>query len=393
MMKKIIIPVIIVLSYYTGISQGMEGILENIEKNNPTFSSLDKWLEAEKSGAVIGLAPEDPTISFNYLFGNEPIGGNQYEFEVSQTLRLPNYYRTKADLNELNYQRQEAYAAKRKREVVYHLKATFLDLVMLKETERYYESRYEKANDLLFAVEAGIQEGLFSRVDYDKALVYSLNALNDLDECKLQIESQTNRLLQLNGGIAIDELIYEYPDDSAFLNLDTLENLLLKNNSDLGIARLDQMESEMTIKYERVNNLPSFELGYKSERILDQALRGFHAGLSIPLYENAKKKNYAILRKEWVDTEYDQLAHRLLSELRICHLEAVEFKRNFQRIDLFLAEKAVQKNALELLQANQITIREFILDLDLMHELTLNYYFLKYNYYLKLTEIDKLIGN
>ena len=90
--------------------------------------------------------------------------------------------------------------------------------------------------------------------------------------------------------------------------LDTLLSNLSENSPELKMAHLNIKASEKDIQLQRINRLPSFKAGYKSETILDQKLRGVHAGISIPLCQDKNKVQHARLLYDWAEANYQQLA-------------------------------------------------------------------------------------
>ena len=66
----------------------IDGILQQIEDNNPTLSALRKATEATKIGNHTGLALEDPEVDFAYLWGSPRSVGNRKNIEVSQSFDM-----------------------------------------------------------------------------------------------------------------------------------------------------------------------------------------------------------------------------------------------------------------------------------------------------------------
>ena len=112
-----------------GFSQSLDNFLQNIEQNNPRLIALQKWLKAEETKAKTGIYPDNPEVSYNHLWGNPDVIGNQQELEITQSFKLPGYYTSKSAVQKLNFQQKQSLAEKEKREVLHTARTAWFNLV------------------------------------------------------------------------------------------------------------------------------------------------------------------------------------------------------------------------------------------------------------------------
>jgi outer membrane protein TolC len=163
-------------------------------------------------------------------------------------------------------------------------------------------------------------------------------------------------------------LNYEYPVNWSLPALDTLLANLSGTNPDLLIAQLDLKESETNIKNSRLESWPSFELGYKSETILNQKLQGVHAGITIPLWQNSNKVKHAKLQSEWSKLNLSQEESEVKTRAKTLYYEVLALKASYEEMKAIMDEEQFSVSNLELLKAGQISFSEYLVDADLIWE-------------------------
>jgi len=269
-MKSLIYTILFLAVTFSGFTQSFEGFMQSVEQNNPRLMALDKWLEAEATLAKTGIYPDNPEVSYNYLFGSPEAIGDQKELEITQSFRLPGYYTSKSALQKLDYQQKQALAEKEKQEILHAARRTYFSLVWLQKKEALLESRKENADKLLKLMKAGFDRGEISKPVYDKARIYAIGVQTDYQRLQSEMKVQHQYLQQLNGGKPIEGLSFSYPLDWELPELDTLLTNLSAKNPNLIRAGLNIQQAEKEIEHQRIKSLPSFEAGYVSETILNQ---------------------------------------------------------------------------------------------------------------------------
>lgn len=346
--------------------QNIVNFTQSVEQNNPRLISLQKWLEAEEILARTGVYPDNPELNYYYLFGNPDAMGNQQELEITQSFKLPGYYTSKAVIQKLDFQQKQVLADKEKREILHSARTSYFNLVMLQKKADLLTIRNEDAIKLVVLMKDGFERGEVSKPVYDKARIYAIGIQTEFQKIKSEIEIQSQYLMQFMGGNSIEGIAFVYPLEWKLPVLDSLIKNLQSHYPDLVMAQLVIQQTEKEIQNERLNSLPSFEVGYKSETILDQNLRGIHAGLSIPLWQNKNSVKYAKLNAETSKADFTQKESELKTKVSALYFEVKALKKNYEQMKQVLEEEEVTESSMELLQSEQISFTEYLVNVDMV---------------------------
>lgn len=367
-MKKLNYIILFLSVSFVGFGQSFESFMQSVEQNNPRLIALQKWLEAEETKAKTGIYPDNPEVSFNYLWGSPDAVGNQQELEITQSFKMPGYYTSKSTVQKLNFQQKQALAEKEKREMLHASRTVYFNLVWLYKKEASLKSRKNNADKLVAIMQKGFDGGEISKPAFDKTRIYAIGIQSEWQKVQSEITVRNQYLQQLNGDNPIEGLIYEYPLDWELPALDSLLANLSDKNPDLVAAQLGVQQSENEVRQQRMNSLPSFEAGYRFETILDQKLQGLHAGISIPLWQNANTVKHAKMQTEWSKANLSQQECEVKMLVSGLYFEIVALKTNYEQMRQIVNEETVSGSSLELLHSGQISFTEYLVDTELIWE-------------------------
>lgn len=368
-MKRIQPTIIFLAISFVGFGQSFDSFMQSVKQNNPRIIALQKWLEAEETKAKTGIYPNNPEVSYYHLWGNPDFIGNQRELEIAQSFKLPGYYTSKSEVQNLHFQQKQALVEKEKREILHNARTTWFKLVWLLKKEALLKARIEDAGKLIEIMQEGFTVGEISKPAFDKARIYAINIQTEWQKVQSEIEVQNHYLRQLSGNNAIEDLVFLYPVDWQVPLLDSLLSSLSENNPDLVIARLGVLQAIKEVKHQKMSSLPSFEAGYKSETILDQKLQGFHVGISIPLWQNTNSVKLAKLQTEWSKanlTQHESEAKIVVSGL---YYEMIALKTNYEQMKAIIGDDGISRSNLELLRSGHITFAEYLVDANFVWEM------------------------
>ena len=368
-------------------SQTLDSLIDNVKRNNLQLIAMQKWLEVERTRARTGIYPDNPEATYVYLWGNSDAFGNQQEFEFIQSFKLPGYYNSKSDVQHLQFDQKELLIQKASQEVLHKVRGTYFDLVWLHKKAELLRKRKDEAEKLVSVMELGFQNGEISKPAYDKARIYNIGIRNELQKTITDIQVQKSSLQQLNGDVAINNMPFEYPVDWGMPNLDSVLMHLSSKNLEILSAQSNIEETEMKIKLEKRNNLPTMEAGYKSEAFLNQKLKGIHAGVTIPLWQDKNRVKQAKLEYEWSQVSYQQVESLVRTEITMLYNTLKTTYDNYVEMREILGEEQVTKNNIELLQAGQISFPEFLMEIQFMFESQDGYLETEKEYYDLISEL------
>ena len=365
-MNKITSTILFLAISFVGFGQSFDSFIQSIEQNNPRLTALQKWLEAEETKAKTGIYPDNPEVSYSYLWGNTEAFGNQRELEIYQSFKLPGYYTSKSAVQKLNFRQKQALAEKEKREILHAARSAWFNLVWLHKKEALLKTRKEDAEKLVAIMQEGFEGGEISKPALYKARIYNIGVQSKWQIVQSEIEVQNQYLLQLSGNKAVEGLAFEYPLHWEVPVLDSLLSKLSENHPDLVMAQYVIQQAENEVTHQRMNSLPSFKAGYKSETILDQKLQGFHAGISIPLWQNKNSVKHAKLQTEWSRANLSQHESEVKMQVSGLYYEILALDKNYKQMRQIMEEETVSGSSLELLHAGQISFTDYLVDTELI---------------------------
>ncbi|PRY98873.1 outer membrane protein TolC [Marinilabilia salmonicolor] len=386
-MKKVIFFIFLVFASVNGASQTLEKFLKELEQNNPQLIALQKWLDAEATKARTGIYPDNPEVSYSYLLGSPETIGDQQEFEISQSFRLPGYYSSKSDIQQLGYEQMKTLAEKRRREVLHAARKAWFNLIWLNKKEALLKTRNQNAVKLMVLMKKAFESGEISKPAYDKARIYAITIKNELRKTKADIQASVQYLVALNGNQPFPEMGKKYPAHWKLPNMDLVINKLSDTNPDLKMAQIGIQQSEKQVSHQQMDNWPSFNAGYKSETILDQKLQGFQAGISIPLWQNANKVKYARLKVEQEKARFVQKENEMLARFKRLYNEALASRDNYRQMKFLMAEEEATDGSLALLEAGQISFTEYLMEVEMVYDSRLTFLKNEKDYFVILSRI------
>ena len=375
-----------------GYSQFPDSLLKSIEVNNPRIKASLKWLESEKYRSKTGIYPENPDITFNYMWGSPDAIGNQQELEITQKFRFPGYYFARSSMQKMEFGQSEIMVEKGINYILFKANNEIFTLIWLTKKELTLTKKLKESSDLLALMQQGYERKEFSKPALDKVRIYHLNNQTEMAKLKSEIVVHQETLQQLNGGMPANFILNDYSIPVVLPAFDSLQAKLMGFNPDIRIANLNMDLSGEKVKVENMNRLPKIEAGYKGETILNQKLQGIHIGISIPLWENKNKVKQAKLEENWVQLNYDQIVSETTSSLKAVYSNAQAVLQNYLNIKEISADPSLSESTFLLLKAGEISFPEYLTEVQLIIENQLNFLEVERDYFLLLNKITLLTG-
>jgi outer membrane protein, heavy metal efflux system len=392
-MNKTLYVLAFILISRMGYSQVPDSLLNSLEVNNPMIKASVKWLESEKFRSRTGIYPDNPDVTYNYMWGSPDATGNKQELEITQTFNFPGYYSAKSSLQKMQFGQSEIIVEKTKNDIRFKAKNEIITLIWLTKKEVALSKKLKESSDLLAMMQQGFERKEYSKPAFDKVRIYHLNNQTEIAKLKTEILVHQEILQQLNGGIPVNFIFEDYPIAAALPKLDSLQANLMEFNPDIRIASLNMDLSGEKVKVENMNRLPKIEAGYKGETILNQKLQGIHTGISIPLWENKNKVKQAKIEENWSRLNYDQLVSEITSNLKAVYSNAQSVLLNYKNIKEIAADPSLSESTLQLLKSGEISFPEYLTEVQLIYENQLDFLEVERDYFILLSKINLLTGN
>lgn len=375
-MKKIVF--YITSSFITGsvlAQNSLDSVVKQVERNNKSIQSNIKYWQAKQAEFRTGLTPYDPQVEYDYLFGSPAGAGNQKDFSVTQRLDFPTVYKRKKELSGQQIAQTNLQQQIYRQEILLEAKLLALHVIYLNKKAAELNRRLITTQKLVEDYQKKLDKGDVIILDVNKARLQLLNIKNEtaLNENERQI--LLTKIVELSGGIpvAINDTIY--PAIPVIPDFETLDSTIEANDPIIKVYEQEKKILHQQISVQKAMNLPKIETGYHSQGILGQSYRGFHAGITIPLWENRNKLSAVKSNLEYAisNAETHRLEHRLENKQYYDQLDVrLKLLQEYKELLSTLNNTVLLNKALAL---GQITIIQYFYDES--------FYFTAYDKYLQ----------
>ncbi len=368
-MKHLIISIaIIFLSAGRLCPQNIEGIIAEVENNNPTLTALRKSAEAEHIGNKTGLSLNNPELEFNYLWGNPHSIGKRNDFSVMQSFDFPAAYAYRNQISEYRNVQVELEFERHRREILLQAKQLCNNLVYHNAMRAELEKRVRNARRIADSWEAKYEAGEVGIIDYNKSRVNLLNIERDAESNEIEREALLAELVSLNGGNPVDLTDTLFPLQAIPSEFEEWYAGAEQNSSLLQWLR---QEVSVSLKKEKLSvalGLPRFQAGYMSETVVGEQYRGISFGIAIPLLENRNAVKYARAKTLAVQSAETDARHQFYNNLQALHTKAISLQKNLNEY----RENLLIYNSTELLmkalEHGEIPVTEYVYELTFYYE-------------------------
>jgi outer membrane protein, heavy metal efflux system len=375
-MKKFIFYITSSFIAGTAIAQNtVDTVVKQVERNNKSIQSNKKYWQAKQAEFKTGLTPYDPQVEYDYLFGSPAGAGNQKDFSFTQRLDFPTVYKRKKDLSGQQIAQTNLQQQVYRQEILLEAKLLTLHVIYLNKKAAELSRRLVTTEKLVQDYQKKLDRGDVIILDVNKAKLQLLNIKSETALNENERQELLTKISELNGGIPV--AIYDtlYPPIPIIPDFETLDSTIEANDPIIQLYDQEKEILQQQISVQKAMNLPKIETGYHSQGILGQSYRGFHAGITIPLWENKNKLNAARSNLDYSisNAETHRLEHRLENKRYFDQLDVrLRILQEYKELLLSLNNTGLLNKALAL---GQITIIQYFYDES--------FYFTAYEKYLQ----------
>ncbi len=353
----------------------VDSVVKQVERNNKSIQTNKKYWQTKQAEYKTGLTPYDPQVEYDYLFGSPFGAGNQKDFSITQRLDFPTVYKRKKELSGQQIAQTTLQQQVYRQDILLEAKLLTIQIIYLNKKGAELNRRLINTQKLVQDYQKKLDKGDVIILDVNKAKLQLLNIKNETALNENEKLVLLTKISELNGGIpiAINDTIY--PLVASIPDFEILDSTIEANDPIIKVYEQEKKILQQQIAVQKAMNLPKVEFGYHSQGILGQSYRGFHAGISIPLWENKNKLNAARSNLDYAvsSTETHRLNHRLENKQYYEQLDVrLKMMQEYKELLSTLNNTALLNKALAL---GQITIIQYFYDES--------FYFTAYDKYLQ----------
>lgn len=348
---------------------GYETILQQIEANNTSLAALRQQAEAQKLGNRTGLAPANPEVEFNYLWGSPSPIGNRTDISVTQSFDFPTAYGHRSKLSKLENANVDILYKSERINLLLRTKQVCIELIYYNALAKEYAIRLANAERIAETFRTRFDRGDANVIENNKAQLNLTTVQNEMKRIEIERTSLLSELQMLNGGKSITDYglrITDYPIEILPEDFASWYDAAESKSPVLQYVRGQIEIGQQQVRLNTALGLPKFAAGYMSEKVVGEKFQGITVGVSIPLWENKNRVKQAKMQV--------RAAERTLEDTKI------QFYNRLQ--NLFMKSSALQENALNYRNALSSYSNEVLLKKALdAGEISLLDYLLEIEYY------------
>ena len=346
----------------------VDNILLEIEKNNTTLLSLRYYAEAQNIGNKTDIFLPNPEVGINYLVGIPGSVSNRTDFVVTQSFDYPTVYKFKNKIADLKNEKTELEYRKYRKELLLEAKLTCSEIIYLNALKLEFEKRHENAKKLADSYKFQLDAGETNILDLNKANLNLLNIKKDIESIEIELNSGLENLIRLNGGKTVELTVSSFESRELPVSYEIWFSQNVIKDPEIAMIAKESEIAKHNIELNKAQNLPKFNAGIMGELVKGEQYIGSTIGVSIPLWENRNKLEYARANAISVQGRLNDLRFQRDKNMRILYSKALALNKNlegYKRSFSLMDNSSLLKKALD---KGEISLIEYLMELALYYE-------------------------
>lgn len=368
----------------------VDRVLRDIEANNKELKAGNQLSAARKLEARMENNLPDPSVSYTHQYGNKEGLGIQGELVASQSFDFPTVYAERSKLirsKSVGFDRQTAMV---RQQILLQAKELCLDLVLLNQQKALLDQRRRNAEQLAALYETRLSTGDANILETNKINLELLNACNEARLNETARASRLKELAALNGGIPLGFADTTYAEVAELLSPDEIRTAALSANPSLLSLQSDQATALRQLRVNKAKGLPGLELGYRLNTAAGgERFNGFLVGVSIPLFANRNNVKQAKAQTRYTELQLESVTTAAESELQRLFDQSVSLRASMDEYEKVLKNQNGQELLNKAIQAGQISMLEYFVDVTTLYQSMQNYLQLQNEYQKVMAQLYK----
>lgn len=390
-MKRLLIIILSVSLFTPGRAQtSMEEILRSIETNNKDLQANRQLTVSKKLEAKLDNNLADPSVSYSHQYGNKEGMGMQGELVASQSFDFPSLYVQRNKLAKAMGTSFERQGDEFRQQILLQAKELCLDLVFLNQQKNLLEQRLRNAEQLASLYKMRLDNGDANILETNKIDLELLNTKNEARMNESARVAKLQELAALNGGIAIDFTDTAYTRTETLLSFEDLKQEAIPANRQLLALQSEKTVALRQVSVSKSQGLPGFEVGYRLNTATGgDRFNGFVVGVNIPLFSNRNNVKQAKAQTLYTDMQLESATITVENELFRLYNQALTLCTSIEEYQKVLKSQNSVALLNKAIQAGQISMIEYFVDITTLYQSIQNYMQLQNEYQKVLAQMYK----
>ncbi len=370
-----------------------DSIISQITSNNLSLKAERASLESRGLEIKAANNLPDPELGFEHQWGEGALG-NKWNITVSQSFDWPGAYRARSQASR---QAENAFAMlykSKENDLKLNARRLLIDISYCLQRRKLTETVNANVARLNELISTAYEHGQATILDLSKIKLQLAESKTALETIDSELASLRADLIALNGNQAVSTDGLEAYDSDRLLSEDRYLEAIDCGDITAASLKAESDYQHAGAQVARLGAYPGFSLGYVHNVELGEKFNGFSVSVTLPFFSNRHKSRSALLAAEAAEiavTDYHMSAQtRIVTDFETA-------KRLEKRIDAYDAIFANDVDYLTLLKKSydggQITVLDYLLEINYFTEARLNYLSLCHDYRLRLADLNRYIGD
>ncbi len=388
-MNRLVILILLSLSIIRVSGQSFESFMDKVRLSHPDIIAAKQLLTSDEAVSLTDITPDDPRISVGYFPGNEPAPGDKITWGISQSFDFPGKYARIKSLKQSNLEMARMEYSLTYIYIMSEARLSAIEYLSLLETKEILQGRLETMNRLENAYSILLENGEATLIEYNKIRIKQVELISEVTSTGNKLDILRARLDFMSGNNSKELLKSTYPDIIE-PEMAGYMDMLKSSHPAFLLPVLRTRSADNKIRVSKSDNLPSFDIAYSSEIVVDQRFTGPSIGLSVPLWKNKGK-----VKKSIADSDYQ--VKRAESDLLLqesvfsgYYRSYLSNKENLAIVNDALRTSNNSKLIDKTLDKGEISLTEYLIELSAIYELVDIQLLLKKEKYILLSRLNEL---
>lgn len=343
----------------------IEAIVSLVRTNNLDIKAIEAETDAADRDIRSTNNLKDTSFDFEYLFGNSAVG-DKWGIGVAQEIDWPGLYSSRGKANASRISALNYLGEWKCLTILVEAKRICLEIIDINKQICLNNRIVADMSQIKDAYDKGFDHGEISVLDVNKLKIEMLNTNRRTKELAVKRRQLTERLKALNGNnelpSGIVDNLTEYPTVHLSGRSVYEERMMQHDPERMYYSMLDEAE-ERQVSVTKMQQLPSFSVGYKYAYELGDKFNGFTVGVSLPLFSSRNKVASAKARK--ISAQFARQSDEVAktSQMMVWYDEATELKGQIDEYKAVLGDKTNVKLLRKALDAGQISLLDYLMEM------------------------------
>lgn len=392
-MKRYILSVIAIATMMTAVAQSpVEIILESVANNNNSIKAAQEEATAAQTELSAANCLENPSFEFEYLWAkNQVPGGNKYSFAIMQGFEFPTVYGERRKLINSQNSLNEAQVKLAQQEALLEAREICIKIVYLNKQIELVTERVEMARSLVEYYHNRLVAGDANQLEVNEVEIDYLSQSSRLRMLVSERNAAQSLLVACNGGYALPidaATLTQYPIIAMPASLDEAVAQWKEHDASISMINNQMQMAESLTSVSKQGWIPSFEVGYKQVYESGAMFYGLGVGVSLPLFKTNNEVKSAKARALAISWQGEEANARIDAEATQLYEETVALSEALKEYEM-LTRQNNRPLLLKAVESGQISLLEYMSGIALVNEAEENRLLLEYQYYSKLSQLNR----